>query len=138
MAEERLKRDAFIYLHPNGDKQCGTCRDWMTNDQCAIHGPAVKVPATASCGLYVFGDPITDPDHFESHAIVTPEESGLVDRPVRCENCYWGGPAEYECELFHQLNRYMPEIFALDTAIEPTGCCNAQQAREDDEEVSAR
>jgi len=128
MPDERLKRDAFIYLHPNGDKQCGTCRDWVVDGYCHIHGSSVKVPATASCGLYVHGEPSTGA--VPNWAAVTPEESGLVDRPVRCENCYWGGPEEYECELFHQLNRYMPEIFALDTAIEPKGCCNAQQPRE--------
>jgi hypothetical protein len=126
---ERLKRDAFLYLHPNGDKQCGSCLFWVTNDRCTIHGPHIPVLATDSCGFYLHGETI-QPEQAVLEAVVTPEESGLVSRPTRCENCYWGGPGEYECELFHQLNQSMPEKFALDTAIEPKGCCNAQQPRE--------
>jgi hypothetical protein len=122
--EQKIKRDAFLYLNPDGDKQCGTCRDWIKNhDRCYIHAKDVVVPGTASCGFYVHGDPIAN--NPTPLGAVTPEESGLVDRPVRCENCVYGGPGVYECELFHTLNAIHAD-FALDTAIEPKGCCNAQ------------
>jgi len=125
---DKLTRDAFIYLPPNGDKQCGTCRDFSPQHQlCAIHGPNVKVVAGMSCGLYVEGE---FHGAREIRTVVTPEESGLVDREVRCENCKWGGPEEYVCRLFRMLNQFMPDVFELDTEIEPKGCCNAQQPPE--------
>jgi hypothetical protein len=131
---DKLTRDTFLYLDPVPDvddfAQCSTCSMWMVNNLCSIHGSGVYVPGTASCGLYIYGQPNTDPQPGDTKDIVTPTESGLVDRPVRCENCRWGGPQEYECQLFDLLNRYMPDIFELDTAIDPKGCCNAQQPRE--------
>ncbi len=130
---DKLKRDAFLYLNPRPPvaefAQCAECSMWVDGDDlCTIHGPNITVPGTASCGLFIFG--VTQPKGTPTKAVVTPEESGLVDREVRCENCLWGGPEEYICQLFDMLNRYMPDIFDLDTAIEPKGCCNAQQPRE--------
>jgi hypothetical protein len=133
MATSKLSRDAFLYLDPHGDKdyfaQCSTCQDWVRGDNlCVIHSPHVNVPGTASCGFYVHGDP--QPPGTPVEFVVTPEESGLVDREVRCENCKWGGPTSYNCELYDLLNTYMSDIFLLDTQINPKGCCNAQQPRE--------
>jgi hypothetical protein len=125
----KLSRDAFLYLNPEHGlddfAQCSTCIMWVTTDnRCTIHGPRVKVPGTASCGFYVCGDP--QPPGTETDALVSAEESGLVDRPVRCENCQWGGPTTYKCRLFMGLNERLPDIFDLDEQIEPKGCCNAQ------------
>jgi hypothetical protein len=100
---------------------------WIVNDLCAIHGTEVKVTAGMSCGLYIHGDPITDPKPGDAKKIVTPNESGLVDRQVRCENCKWGGKEVYVCGLFSLLNLRHGNIFKLDTSIDPKGCCNAQQ-----------
>jgi hypothetical protein len=72
-----------------------------------------------SCGLYVPGKPV----NFPVKKYVTPQESGLVDRQVRCENCKFGGE---ECGLYKMLNKKMPEVFDLDTKIESKACCNAQ------------
>ena len=125
----KLERDAFLYLNPEHGvpefAQCGTCVDWVQGDnRCTIHGPRVKVPESASCGFYICGE--THPPGTVTEALVTAEESGLVDRKVRCENCQWGGPTTYRCRLFAGLNERLPDVFDLDEQIEPKGCCNAQ------------
>lgn len=123
----KLDRSAFLYMDPKGTlgrfAQCGSCRDWVSGDRrCVIHGPKVTVPASASCGLYVYGQPQLAGTR--TRPIVTPEESGLVDREVRCENCKW---FDSVCNLFGILNKAKPEIFDLDPVVDPHGCCNAQQ-----------
>jgi len=124
----KVDRSAFIYLDPKPPEdsfaQCGTCRDWVRTGLCVIHGPDVNVTAGMSCALYVNGDP--SPGGTETYPFVTPTESGLVDREVRCENCRWGGD---NCQLFTMLNKEMPDVFALETKISPKGCCNAQQPK---------
>lgn len=124
----KINRDAFLYLPPKPPKasfaQCATCRDWVSGDRrCVIHGPKINVPGSASCGLYVNGVPRMPGT--KTHPDVTPEQSGLVNRAVRCENCkYMEGPAL--CGLFDMLNKKLPSYFDLDTKIEAQGCCNAQ------------
>ena len=124
----KLSRDAFLYLNPEPGvddfAQCSSCQDWVREDnRCVIHGPRVRVPGSASCGFYICGD--VQPPGTQTEALVTAEESGLVDRKVRCENCQWGGPSTYKCRFFAGLNERLPEIFDLDENIEPKGCCNA-------------
>src|SRR5262245_10857360 len=124
---EKIDRSAFLYL-PAGerldDKQCGHCMLWVKDNRCVIHAYDVKVTADMSCGFYLFGEP--SPKHTRSwEATVTPEESGLVDRQVRCENCEYGSPLN-RCRLYEMLNRRLPDIFDLDVKIESKGCCNAQ------------
>jgi hypothetical protein len=124
---KKLERDAFLYLNSDGEDfaQCHTCIMWVQEDnRCTIHGPRVRVPGTASCGLYVPGE--SQASGTLTEALVTAEESGLVNRPVRCENCQWGGPSTYKCRLFIGLNERLPDVFDLDEQIEPKGCCNAQ------------
>lgn len=126
---KKLERDAFLYLNPEAYSdnfaQCSTCEMWVEGDnRCTIHGPRVKIQGTASCGFYVPGEPYSQ--GAETEPLVTAEESGLVDRPVRCENCQWGGPSTYRCRLFAGLNERLPDVFDLDEQIEPKGCCNAQ------------
>ena len=133
-SDDRIKRDAFLYLDPTGDNQnefaqCNTCMQWITDARCIIHSESVNVPGSASCGFYLYGTP-NGPDA-GCYGIITPEESGLVDRPVRCENCRWyeiddGG----ECKLFDILNMYHPQLFDLDISVDAKGCCNANQAKE--------
>jgi len=127
-----IKRDAFLYLEPKSDKhrenfaKCSDCMMWTGKEHnvCVIHGPKVKVTGSMSCGLYVEGDPA--PDHVEmAKPMVTAKESGLVDRPVRCENCAHAEPEEKECELYEELNESLPALFDLDKKIDPKGCCNA-------------
>ena len=126
----KLSRDAFLYLNPEPGvadfAQCSSCQDWVKGDnRCVIHGPRVRTPGSASCGFYIFGIP-NEPGSVRTEAVVTAEESGLVDREVRCENCQWGGPTTYKCRFFMGLNERLPEMFDLDEQIEPKGCCNAQ------------
>jgi len=69
----------------------------------------------------VHGEPSSDA---EPIALVTPKESGLVHRQVRCENCrYLDGEI---CGLYQDLNELMPEKFALEAKVGRHGCCNAQ------------
>lgn len=125
----KITRDAFLYLDPRGPKtrfaQCSTCRDWVSGDRrCVIHGPRVTVSGTMSCGVYIYGTP--QPPGTATSARITPEESGLVDREVRCENCVHFNGRTDECELFRLLNEKMGDIFDLDIAVDEHGCCNAQ------------
>jgi hypothetical protein len=127
----KLGADAFLYLNPEPGvedfAQCFSCRDWVRDDdRCVIHGPHVRVPGTASCGLYVCGE--VQPSGTETIAVVSTQESGLVDREVRCENCRHSQGTT--CGLFILLNNELPDTFEIDTEIEPKGCCNAQQPRE--------
>jgi hypothetical protein len=124
----KLDRATFLYMGPSGSRisqfaQCLTCRDWVTGDRkCVIHGPRVRVPGSASCGLYVQGVP--QPAGTPTLIRVTPEESGLVNRDVRCENCIHFDKGK--CEFFDKLNKALPELFDLDTEVDSHGCCNAQ------------
>ena len=126
----KLKRDTFLYLSPTTYHfaQCYTCRDWIEgDDKCHIHGPNVNVLETMSCGLYVQGASM--PAGSAAFDIVTPTESGLVDREVRCENCKWLDGTD--CTFFAMLNRELPDVFDLEVEVEPKGCCNAQQSKTD-------
>lgn len=126
----KITRDAFLYLDPRGNRnrfaQCSTCRDWVTGDRkCVIHGPKVIVAGGASCGFYVNGSP--QPPGTLTYARVTPKESGLVLREVRCENCMYFDEKPSECGLYHKLNKALPEYFDLDVNVNAHGCCNANE-----------
>lgn len=118
-----IDRSAFLYMEGvrADHAQCSSCLEWyaLTN-RCRIHGPRDFIDRDDSCGLYVPGAPAGNGPCL---SLVTPMESGLVDRQVRCENCQYGGS---ECGLYKTLNSRLPEIFDLDTKISPKGCCNAQ------------
>jgi hypothetical protein len=122
----KITRDAFLYLDPKPPEdefaQCGTCIMFIPDhDRCMIHGAKIKVDEDDSCGLYVHGVPRNGPPT----AAVTPKESGLVGRQVRCENCEHFNGKDL-CLLFKNLNRVLPDKFDLDTKVSPKGCCNAQ------------
>lgn len=123
-----ILRDAFLYLPPQGDPtkfaQCGSCGMFIPNKQrCWLFGDDDLVVANASCGLYIKGKPSNDqqPQHK-----VTPEQAGYNLGQVRCENCKWLEGTT--CGLYKILNEQLPEVFDLDTKVDPYGCCNAWQS----------
>lgn len=147
-------RDAFLYFNhrPNSPKaefaQCITCRMFVPDeymgtdndkDLCVAHGSKVKVGEEYSCGLYSGwpkGPP--NPQVIRDHAAelkkgipgsVTPQESGLIDREVRCENCHFFRAAESKCHLYEMLNQALPELWDLDENVDRYGCCNANIER---------
>lgn len=151
-------RDAFLYFDPSPkspkDKfaQCETCRMFVPDeymggkegnesddmDLCIAHGSNVKVGETFSCGLYAGwpkGPP--NPEVIKDHArelkkgipgSVTPDESGLVDRQVRCENCIFHLKKNSTCHLYDMLNKTLPKYWDLDIHVDPKGCCNANMS----------
>jgi hypothetical protein len=133
----KITRDAFLYMIPRGKPddfaQCSKCMMWNgsdgeAKDRCHIHGPNIVITGDMTCGLYVYGDP----HKAKLMAAVTPQESGLEKRKVRCENCmysrHWGG--KYRCAYFTKLNDDLPQDHDLLTEIEPKACCNANRAKE--------
>jgi hypothetical protein len=126
-ANKKVGRDAFLYIGAVQGKrtgQCSSCFLWVKgHDRCLIHSANEKIEADASCGLYVQGIPQRSGDSMYQ---MTPKESGLVRRQVRCENCKYAKNGATVCGLYVTLNNEVPEMFALDEKIEPQGCCNAQ------------
>lgn len=127
---EKVTRAAFLYMDPKAPKtrfaQCGTCPHWIEgNDLCELHPPDVDVDDGDSCGFYVPGKPAG----VRPMGLVTPKESGLVSRQVRCENCMFFDSkteAREHCDFYTQLNRMFPSLFNLDRYVDRHGCCNAQ------------
>lgn len=123
---QKIKRDAFLYLEPKEPRdefaQCSSCRMYLPGkEHCGIMGPSVHVPAEASCGFYMHGEPSDDQ---ECEVVVKPSEAGLVRRQVRCENC-----ASYDsgkCKLYTALNEAKPDLFDLDENVVAQACCNGQ------------
>jgi hypothetical protein len=128
---DKITRATFLYMDPQEPKeefaQCGTCAHFIEDKgRCELHGADVEVDDDDSCGLYVHGE--ADEEE-EPQGYVTPEESGLVSREVRCENCMFFDPdsePKKHCDLYSQLNRMMPSAFDLDRYVDEHGCCNAQ------------
>lgn len=141
---EKITRDAFLYMNSKANSpkdefaQCSTCRMFVPTYEggsCILHGSKVRVDDDDSCGLYApwpYGTP--NPKVVEDHCkelakdlpgSVSPEESGLVSREVRCQNCEYFEEDTYHCHLYHILNHTFPEVFNLDHTVEPYGCCNA-------------
>ena len=124
----KVYRDAFLYMQPKKEEhkdrfaQCSECVMWILDiNRCTIHGD-IEITGDMSCALFVEGDAVTSEDH-PPMGLVAPDESGLVDEPVRCENCkYFNGPNV--CMLFQQLNQKLPDVFDLDVNVEAKGCCN--------------
>lgn len=127
---EKVTRATFLYMDPQAPKatfaQCGTCVHFIEDkDRCELHGPNDDIDDDDSCGLYVHGKPSGG----KPEGLVTPEQSGLVSRQVRCENCMFFDaetePREH-CDFYTQLNRIFPSLFNLDRYVDSHGCCNAQ------------
>ena len=129
----KIGKEAFLYLDPVPEAddfaQCSTCRDWVIDDnRCRIHGPHTEVYGSMSCGFFIWGAP--HPSGTKTLGLVTPSESGLVDREVRCENCAYAQSSSGTCGLYETLNEQLPNDFDIDPVIDPKGCCNAQTPRE--------
>jgi len=130
--DNKVDRSAFLYMEPKNEEnrqefaQCSTCMMWLYDvNKCSIHGENVEVTGDMSCSLYVEGKPMTAEEH-PPMPLVTPEESGLVSHPVRCENCTHFDGIRI-CNLYVALNRKVSDLFDLDTNVDPNGCCNANK-----------
>jgi hypothetical protein len=125
--DRKIKRDAFLYIGPEqggATGQCRSCYLWIeSRDRCLIHAADKEIKGGASCGLYIQGSPRRSG---EPLGLVTPEQSGLVRRQVRCENCRFAKNGATVCGMYVTLNNEVPELFELDERIEPQGCCNSQ------------
>lgn len=125
-----LDRGGPIYIEPKNDKnanefaQCKTC-SMFTGKRCTIHGTETPIKPTMSCRFYVEGDPMLKMAGKE-HAHVTPTESGLVDHPVRCENCVAFNTDDSMCKLFELMNKMAPRVFNHNPNVTPKACCNYQ------------
>lgn len=131
-----ITRDAFLYMDPKPPYesfgQCSTCIMWTgpKHKMCTIHGPTIEILGRDSCGLYVHGKPMPEEvAEGEIFRAVSPSESGLVRRQIRCENCAAYLPLTNKCNLFVTLNRKLPDLFNLNEIVHPEGCCNAQQPK---------
>jgi hypothetical protein len=128
---EKITRASFLYMDPKSPAtqfaQCATCVQFIDDKKrCVLHGRRDVIDGDDSCGLYSRGDPSTGKDPL---GLVTADESGLVSRQVRCENCMFFDPGtepRKHCDLYTQLNRMMPNLFDLDRYVNERGCCNAQ------------
>lgn len=122
-AHDRVRRDAFLYMGPGGPDfaQCGSCGLFRPKGKtCAV--VVGRIVAEGSCGLYAAGP---SRDDQPQRALVSQDAAGYVVRAVRCENCRFFDPGE--CALYRRLNETLPELFALDTSVDPLACCNAQE-----------
>lgn len=129
--KNKHKREAIGYLDPAKDKnefaQCSTCIQYTGTEHkhCLSHGKDVNILPTMSCNYYCPGKPNPELEPYITKSI-TPEQSGLVDRKVRCENCALYNPQGSHCELMETLNEKAPEFFDMNKHVDPKGCCNAQ------------
>ena len=123
-----MERNDFVYLEPKGSPedfaQCRSCKMFVESHMvCSLHGMKVKVHEGMSCNEYAFGK-ADDTELPHVSAAFTPEESGLVDREVRCENCEFFESEDNDCFLFKLLN--------IDHKVNKHGCCNAQEPKDHD------
>lgn len=130
-----MDRSTFLYIGPkSGDKtgQCASCKMWLKDHKlCSLHGKNVKIEATMSCGLWVTGGPAKESEMEHVSAAVTPKESGLVNKQVRCINCEYFKKDENECLLF--------EILGIeDHTVDANGCCNAFHSDEGEEKKESK
>lgn len=130
---EKVTRATFLYMKPKPgydpeeNAQCESCIHWIDDkDRCELHGKGDDIDGDDSCCLYVAGPNATGK---EPLGRVTPKESGLVSRQVRCDNCMFFDPdsePKVHCDFYSQLNRMLPKVFDLDRYVEEDACCNAQ------------
>jgi hypothetical protein len=116
---QKITRSAFLYLEPReeDDDDFAQCEDCFAfrNSKCSVMGNRKVSGSQGSCGFFVHIARGSVPAEYLAGNL-SPAETGYVERPVRCENCYYG--EDGTCELFD-----------LDERIKPFGCCNAQTAR---------
>jgi hypothetical protein len=123
-------------------KDCDLCV--LVGSQHAVDGGKDR----GSCGSYAMWptpDGMPDPDVVAEHAkklasgapgSASKEELGYVERPVRCENCFYVDGDEDECKLYELLNEKLPSWFNSDIRITPYSCCNTNTAKPESEGAS--
>lgn len=136
LLEDKITRDAFLYMPPKQPKnnfaQCSTCDHFMPGKKrCSLFSKDDVVVAEASCGLYAHGKPHDDQKFINA---TTPEQAGYVNHEVRCENCSWY--SKRKCGLFEVLNSKARGEFELNTNVDPKGCCNGWQPKEQVNEMN--
>ncbi len=125
-------RSAFGYMEPDPNikefAQCGSCAMFLRKvGRCHWLRKNDKVNDDATCIMYVQGTP-NDDSKAEPTGSFDPETVGFYDGQVRCENCNardFRDPYRKHCDLYVQLNRMYPNMWKLETKVEPRGCCNA-------------
>lgn len=150
-AEPKLGRDVVLYMEPRpaidgagSFGQCANCANFIPEismrgairgDRCALFGSNFPIGGNDSCGLFVAWPAGKACDECIDHAAedmiaglrgsVSPYEVGYVaNTSVRCGNCRFFDWAESECEMLEGLNTSLPDVFACDTSVKASGCCN--------------
>jgi broad specificity phosphatase PhoE len=120
------------YTMLNNYAQCTSCKMFISSKAvCSLHGMDVKIKGSMSCSLHAYGH--ADESELQHvSAAFTPQESGLVDRQVRCENCKFYCEEDSDCELFEFLNGEVGVAFALNDKVDKHGCCTAQTPKPKD------
>lgn len=137
---EKIQRDAFLFMKARGAKkkfaQCATCMHFIDDKGlCFLMDEKTEIKPGKSCGQYSPGKNATSATPSKS---TTPEEAGLVDRQVRCEDCMFFDAkteARTHCDFYTQLNEILPHVFDLDRYVGEYDCCNAQTPGERNPEV---
>lgn len=123
-------RAVFLYSEPKGEvenyAQCATCFLW-TGPACLIHGKEVQVTGDMTCCYYVQGNPQKEMQGKEFIS-VTPKESALQKRAVRCENCQYFSKGA--CGWFKMVNEAFPDLFNLDVSVKEKACCSMNTERQ--------
>lgn len=128
-----MDKSVFLYLEYKKDSygtkeqfaQCASCH-MFSGSTCLLMSKTQKITPTMTCGFYSNGKPQTDKVGQESNS-VTPQEAGLLDAKVRCENCHFFQDSDNDCQLFKVLN--------IDHKVEPIACCNAWRGHGSDNDI---
>ena len=134
--QKQTRESAFGYLEmPQGAieatfAQCAGCSQMVDDGRCLSFRPGDKVKPIGACNLYIYGTPVPAGEVEEScFGMSKPEDSGYVERAVRCGNCSsldTDDKSRIHCDLYSHLNKQMPEYWQLREEVRPSSCCNAQ------------
>lgn len=115
---EKHTRSDFGYMEgKQGDDyfaQCKGCRFLTNGNRCTIL--LEEVSLEGACNYF---DTIVPS--------LNKENSGYVERPVRCENCRYFEPEQGHCHMYEEFNEEFPDLMELDHMVSSYGCCNAQK-----------
>ena len=135
-SQKQTRESAFGYLEmPQGAieatfAQCAGCSQMVDDGRCLSFRPGDKVKPIGACNLYIYGTPVPAGEVEEScFGMSKPEDSGYVERAVRCGNCSsldTDDKSRIHCDLYSHLNKQMPEYWQLREEVRPSSCCNAQ------------
>lgn len=119
----KITRSAFGYLEGDDARfaQCGSCA--FGKDTCAVMSDEKVSPSIGSCIFYIKGAPVRE----RNIAALSRQQTGYVERQVRCENCRFFGQGH--CGLYRVLNKSQGAVFDLEEKVDRHACCNAQTPR---------